>query len=452
MSIVANEGKNVLVNYNYMLRVEGIYDLPCKAVHSFTKENEFEYVQEGGLNDYVHMLRKPITKPFTFTVERYVGTDPIPPLPLGAELVLPVILMVSPFPDRFDISKRTFVFTGCTVMSKTFGELNAEKSGILTETIVIGYREMVEVTIPVHIGEDGSIWAFDEKKVEGKGKRSARTYERPEEDRVAKKRQWLVENNGVIKYVGDQSATDRSKFYEAVSEEDLLEKRYWRLSGPELIDQSVGDKQAGTKTENRVFKKSARTEPDTDAVVRRWNIAGDTKKMTIDGQTVEVPQLGGGEASARTEPDTDAVKRQWLAEEEGIYKNKGKQSARTREDFYKVDTDAAEGADAAVNKLPRQWLAEEEGIYKNKGNQSARTREDFYKVETETEEGSVEETRRWEFGETAKDFKGTGNKSRKDGPDTDPKTRRWEFGETAKDYEGTGDKSRKTEADTEVKV
>ena len=147
--IVINTGQNVLVSYNYMLRVEGIYDLPCKAVHSFTKENEFEYVQEGGLNDYVHMLRKPISKPFTFTVERYVGTDLIPPLPLGAELVLPIILMVSPYPNQFDIAKRTFVFTGCTVISKTYGELNAEKSGILTETIVIAYREMVEVTIPV---------------------------------------------------------------------------------------------------------------------------------------------------------------------------------------------------------------------------------------------------------------------------------------------------------------
>ena len=147
-NVVLNQGKNVLVNYNYMLRVEGIYDVPCKAVHSFTKENEFEYVQEGGLNDYVHMLRKPVSKPFTFTVERYVGTDIVPPLPLGAELTLPIILMVSPYPNRFDISKRTFVFTGCTVISKSFGELNAEKSGLLTETIVIAYREMVEVTIP----------------------------------------------------------------------------------------------------------------------------------------------------------------------------------------------------------------------------------------------------------------------------------------------------------------
>lgn len=149
--LVTNQSKKALVNYNFMLRVEAIYDLPCKAVHSFTKENEFEYVQEGGLNDYVHMLRKPVSKPFSFTVERYVGMDIIPPLALGAELLLPVILLVSSNPNDFDGggAKRTFVFTGCTVMSKTYGELNADRSGLLTETIVIGYREMMEVTIPL---------------------------------------------------------------------------------------------------------------------------------------------------------------------------------------------------------------------------------------------------------------------------------------------------------------
>ena len=170
---VMNQSKNVLVNYNFMLRVEGVYDLPCKAVHSFTKENEFEYVQEGGLNDYVHMLRKPVSKPFSFTVERYVGMDIIPPLQLGAELILPVILMVAPNANQFGKAKRTFVFTGCTVMSKTYGELNAEKSELLTESIVIGYREMTEVTVPVHMGSDGKLWQFEGNKVEGNGERSA---------------------------------------------------------------------------------------------------------------------------------------------------------------------------------------------------------------------------------------------------------------------------------------
>ena len=79
-NLVLNQGKSPLVGYNFMLRVEGIYDLPCKSVHAFSRELEYDFIQEGGLNDYVHMLRKPISKPFTLEVERYVGVDYVDPL------------------------------------------------------------------------------------------------------------------------------------------------------------------------------------------------------------------------------------------------------------------------------------------------------------------------------------------------------------------------------------
>ena len=71
--LVMNQGKNPLVNFNFMLRVELLYDLPCKSVRAFQRELEYEYIQEGGVNDYVHMRRKSITKPFTLEIERYVG-------------------------------------------------------------------------------------------------------------------------------------------------------------------------------------------------------------------------------------------------------------------------------------------------------------------------------------------------------------------------------------------
>ena len=140
-NFVSNIGLNPLVNFNFMLRVEGIMDVPCKSVSAFTKENEFEYIKEGGLNDYVHLKRKQIQKPFTFTVERYVGTDILDPLPLGAELILPVLLFVSRFGNRFDVVERTYTFTGCTVISKEYGRLDAEKSGLLTENVTIAYRD-----------------------------------------------------------------------------------------------------------------------------------------------------------------------------------------------------------------------------------------------------------------------------------------------------------------------
>lgn len=148
--LVSNKGMNPLVGFNFMLRVELLYDLPCKSVKAFSREMEYEIVQEGGLNDYVHMLRKPISKPFYLEVERYVGIDYVDPMPNGAELALPVMLFVSRYQDQFipGVVARTYVFTGCTVVKKTFGELDAERSGLLTETTTLAYREMLCVDIP----------------------------------------------------------------------------------------------------------------------------------------------------------------------------------------------------------------------------------------------------------------------------------------------------------------
>lgn len=155
--VVWNQGKNPLVNFNFMLRVELMFDLPCKSVRAFSRELEYDYIQEGGLNDYVHMRRKPITKPFTLEVERYVGVDYLDPLPLGADLTLPVLLFVARNHDQFipGVVARTYVFTGCTVMKKTYGDLVADQSGLLVETTTIGYREMLCVDIPwSEVGND----------------------------------------------------------------------------------------------------------------------------------------------------------------------------------------------------------------------------------------------------------------------------------------------------------
>lgn len=61
-----------LANYNFLLQVEGMYDVPCKSVKGINQEQEYEYIQEGGLNDRVHMRKKQQSKPYTFQVERYV--------------------------------------------------------------------------------------------------------------------------------------------------------------------------------------------------------------------------------------------------------------------------------------------------------------------------------------------------------------------------------------------
>jgi hypothetical protein len=173
-----NVGAYPLVNFVFMLRVEGLWDLPCKRILNMHRENEFEYIQEGGLNDYVHAKRKPISKPFTFQVERYVGVDPgidSDPLALGKELELPLILFVNQYAvwnAGEGKAVRTYAFTGCTVIAKDYGELNAEQSGFLVETTTIAYREMV--CVDINLALDGmamDTWQFDGTAKGGKGPR-----------------------------------------------------------------------------------------------------------------------------------------------------------------------------------------------------------------------------------------------------------------------------------------
>ena len=148
-----NRGLNPLVKYNYFLRVEALFDIPLKRVQAFTRDLEYEFIQEGGLNDYVHIRRKPKSKPNTLVIERYAGTYLLDPLPNGAELFLPLILLV--FRDTW-VPARTYTFTGCTVIRKTYGELAAEDSGLLVDEIEIAYREfmILDIGLDIPIGKN----------------------------------------------------------------------------------------------------------------------------------------------------------------------------------------------------------------------------------------------------------------------------------------------------------
>lgn len=164
---------NPITAFNFVLEVEGVYFLPLKSIRTFTKENEYEYIREGGVNDYVHMKRKPISKPFTFQIEKYIGTERfLDPLANGTELVLPLVLYIYRHKSRQGISEsapafpaRIYIFTGCTVMSKEYGELNAEKSGLLTEVTTIAYRELIVIPNPKQSGSELTEWGFDEKNL-----------------------------------------------------------------------------------------------------------------------------------------------------------------------------------------------------------------------------------------------------------------------------------------------
>ncbi len=146
-----------LPNFRFMLRVNGI-DLPLKSVSAFQRENEYDYIQEGGMNDYVYLRRKPISKPYTLRVERYIPTDFDDPLSNGSELFLPLLLFVGRNSGGKMGFGRYYVFTGAVVMGKEYGGLDSERAGLLTETITIGYNQMFCITNADDDEDDKSPW------------------------------------------------------------------------------------------------------------------------------------------------------------------------------------------------------------------------------------------------------------------------------------------------------
>ncbi|MCD8326443.1 MAG: phage tail protein [Lachnospiraceae bacterium] len=223
-NIGLNLDRKPAVGFNFVLRVEALYDLPCKSVRSFSKVNEYEYVQEGGVNDYVHMLRKPISQPFTFQVERYVGVNLLDPLTNGTDLVLPVILMVN---RTYGGSQtvRYYVFTGCTVTGKEFGSLDSEKSELLTETTTIAYREMFCIDNPLAGLVTGETWSFDGTSKKGSGKQSAvhiddavkGGLELDQSAMQAKAKKWMFTGGNTAKTVQSESTTGSSQTASASS-------------------------------------------------------------------------------------------------------------------------------------------------------------------------------------------------------------------------------------------
>ena len=213
---INDKGKlNPLPSFNFALEVEAMFFMPLKSVRVFNKENEFEYYQEGGINDYVHMLRKPISKPFTFQVERYVGTSAstdfstsfLDPIALGTELILPVILYVTRRQaansgDNFSFKNtpRCYIFTGCVVTAKEYGELNAEKSGLYTESTTIAYKEMFVINGLSTAWESGEVWQFP-KNADNKDNKPSANVKWSDKDKKKPKDLW--EYDGTVKGKGN---------------------------------------------------------------------------------------------------------------------------------------------------------------------------------------------------------------------------------------------------------
>lgn len=159
---------SVLPSFRFVMRVEAAFDVPLKSIRPFTKENEYEQIEEGGMNDYVVMKRKHVTKPHTLQIERYLTDSFYDPMPNGTAFVLPLLLFVGGNnADNFAWApRRTYVFFGAQVLNKEIGGFDAEKSGLLTETITIAYHQMYMMDTPFELEE--TPWNYKDNGVKNK--------------------------------------------------------------------------------------------------------------------------------------------------------------------------------------------------------------------------------------------------------------------------------------------
>ncbi len=338
--LVRNYGNNPAVNFNFMLRVEGVFDLPCRSVHVFQKENEYELIQEGGLNDYVHMRRKPISKPFTFQVERYVGTDILDPLANGTDLTLPVILMVNRYRIYGDfLPIRMYVFTGCTVMSKEYGELNAEKGGLLVETTTIAYRELVCVDDVAGSFLMEEPWKFEGISKSGNGNQSANR-SREEESAAqmeARAKKWIFSG-------GDS---------------DLKYQRVGGGDSPEEPNVRPDFRGVGGSTTDSVYAQKELRKAQMEQKASRWSFH---QKKEEAGQEGVLPEfLGSGGSTTRSTYTQNEVRKNVMEEKAKKWTFGGEENEDGSTPGFRGSNGSTTGSSYAQNEV-RKGTMEEKAV------------------------------------------------------------------------------------------
>ena len=345
-----------LTSFAFMLRVELAFDLPCRAIKGLRRENEFDYIQEGGLNDYVHMKRKPISRPFTFQVERYVGLDYLDPLPLGVELVLPVLLFVNPYPFRnssFFKSVRSYAFLGCTVTAKDYGELNAESSGLLVETTTIAFREMACIDLPSKWLNKNS-WNFALDKdgkidYEGQGDSNKNTRDAGLSDASKRSKKEMEEKAAERLWPKKASAV----------------KKEMKTPKAELWSFDKDKKKTGSGTRSYLHRQNGTNTPDVEATKEQMNKKAQLwafdKEKTVKAGNNKRSYLH--EEGGTNTPGVEATKEQMNAKaQQWAFDKKTKAGNKKRSYLHKdggTNTPSVEKNKEQMNAKAQQWAFDE---------------------------------------------------------------------------------------------
>ncbi len=405
-----------LPSFSFMLRVDGMFDVPLKSVRAFQRENEYDYIQEGGLNDYVHMKRKPISKPFTLVCERYIPTQINDPLSNGTELTLPLMLFVGKnVGGKFNAlnAGRYYVFTGAVIMSKEYGGLDAEKSGILTETVTIGYNRMFCITNPAD-ESDKPAWQMNEDMLPDSEGNTKQLYSKSSkqifQNSVSKRQmkansvKWEFDKDGSKAGDGTPSAQRLTNYGGDLAEPskaDMIKKRKQYNFAAENNKNYSGDKTSTRSAQNAMYSTQALGDDYGINELSKETMAGRANKFEFTTQN----EVAGNEVlSSKRHPEAEELRIADMRANATEWKFDGTTKAGNGVGHTQntMVTEHSEAPDGSSTGLGLKEFSKEEMIanatpVRTFGSVADEPVKDEFKAKAST----------WEFSEKAKAGKGT---------------------------------------------
>lgn len=127
----------------------GVVQLSFSKISNISKTIEYDTIQEGGRNGYVHSFTKPQTQQEILTCERGIttwGNAVLAPLGLkpGGKIKMPVIIMVMKYPGHID---KAYCFDEGVVTKWETSDLNAMGDEVLVERFEIAHTGLKEFLI-----------------------------------------------------------------------------------------------------------------------------------------------------------------------------------------------------------------------------------------------------------------------------------------------------------------
>ena len=403
----------ILPNFNFMLRVNGIDDVPLKSVRAFSRENEYDYIQEGGLNDFVHMRRKPVSKPFTLVCERYIPTQFNDPLSNGTELTLPLMLFVGRNVGRkfnAGAALRYYVFTSAVVMSKEYGQLDAEHSGLLTETVTIGYSRMFCITNPLDEDDQYEAWQMNEDLDPDSTGNTKQKYSKNGKTPLAnmEKKRMFVEN--AYKWAFDeddvtgngQVSAARNPKEKELSKGDMVNNRRSYNFGAENNVNFTGDAKSVRSAQNSLYSDKKLGENLGIKELTADEMAAKARKFLL---TDREHYAGNKMLSSRRNDDTKEPHLEEMIGKASKWKFDGtsKEGAGVQHGQNAVLRDSGTANEDGVAGRGAKELSKQE----MEANASLRP---FGGINEPVKDEFAEAAKKWEFDGTSKEGKGTRNR------------------------------------------